>query len=90
MDLNKNLAPVTAALKAYRYKQQVSGAELSTKAGKTRTWITELESGRGTVNPSLGRLIDWAQGLGVQEFGVYVVIDGEYTSAALLGDDEDV
>jgi transcriptional regulator with XRE-family HTH domain len=55
--------------------------------GKTRTWITELESGRGTVNPRLERFIDWAEALGAQEFGIYVVLDGDYISATLVGED---
>lgn len=88
MDFNKELRPVIDAIRTHRKANHLSAGEVSRAAGMSRTWATDLESGKGGLNPSVGRLALYCNGAGVQEFGVYVIIDGEYTSAALVGGDD--
>ena len=89
IDLSEKLAPVIRAMREYREQMGLTGREVSTLAGYTATWCTELESGTGLKNPTVSRLVRLAGALEVQEFGVYVVIDGHHTAAPLVGGDED-
>lgn len=88
-DISKQLAPLYEVLKQRRRELGLNNTEIARRAGKrTGTWVSELDSGKAT-NPEVSRLATLAEAHEVQEFGVYVVIDGHFTSAPLIGGDED-
>jgi len=91
MDLSKELRPFADLMRQRRKELKLNAHDLSALAGYGITWCTELETGKGTINPSLRRLIYWAQALDAQELGVYVVFDGHYHAFPVFEiDDEDL
>jgi transcriptional regulator with XRE-family HTH domain len=91
MNFSEQLRPFTQLLRKRRRELKLTAEEVGALAGFGQTWCTELETGKGTSNPSVRRLTSWTQALGAQEFGVYVVIDGHYTAVPVFEtDDEDI
>lgn len=91
MTFSEKLRPFAQLLRQRRRELRLTAEEVGALGGYGQTWCTELETGKGTVNPSVRRLTDWTQALGVQEFGIYVVIDGHHTAVAVYEtDDEDI
>lgn len=88
-DVSDKMQPFLTAMRVRRQEMGLSGREVSALAGKSGTWTIEIESMRKTANPHVGRLAEWATALDVAEFGLYVVVDGHFTSFPLIGEEED-
>jgi len=87
-DFRRPLKPLCELLTQRRRVLYRTPKEFAAVNGFERTTITGLESPKKNYNPSLARLSFWAQALQVQEFGVYLLIDGEYTEVDVLHDNE--
>lgn len=88
-DISKQLAPLYEVLKQRRKELGLNNTDVAHRAGKrTGTWVSELEAGKAR-NPEVSRLAVLAEAHEVQEFGVYIVIDGHFTSAPLIGGEEE-
>lgn len=88
MDFIEQLRPLAQLMRRRRNELGLTAEKVGASVGMGMTWCSELEAGKGTVNPSLRRLTQWAQALDVQEFGVYVVIDGHHTAVPVYETDD--
>lgn len=87
-NVSDKMQPFLTTMRIRREEMGLSGREVAALAGKSGTWTIELESNRYS-NPQIGRLAEWLTALDVAEFGLYVVVDGHFTSFPLVGADED-
>lgn len=79
MEVHTQLGPLIRLLRNRRVQLGLTGIEAGALAGKASSWIAELES-KSRLNPSVSRLATWCAALDTQEFGLYIVIDGNYTA----------
>jgi transcriptional regulator with XRE-family HTH domain len=85
-DLSRHMKPVTDAMREHMRMKGLTGRQLCDKAGQSHTWLAELMC--RMTNPRLGRLCRWAHLIGAQEFGLFLNVDGQYTTHTCYDIDE--